>query len=101
MERALRDQDANISFSPADFRRFTPLIEQQRPRIMCAAASPPDADGWCSLSVHAGATVAEIVGLLIDIIPIVGFPCVVAAAPKLAIALGYDTDDVFEQESAG
>src|SRR3954454_17538225 len=59
MERALRDQGANLSFAPADFRRFTPLMEQQRPRVMCAAAAPPDADGWCSLSVHAGATVGE------------------------------------------
>lgn len=24
---------------------------------MCTAASPPDADGWCSLSLHAGGTV--------------------------------------------
>ena len=26
------------------------------PRVMCTAAAPPDADGWCSLSLHAGAT---------------------------------------------
>ena len=26
VERALRDQDANISFAPADFRRFAPLL---------------------------------------------------------------------------
>ena len=30
VERALRDQGANISFAPADFRRFEPLLEQQR-----------------------------------------------------------------------
>src|SRR5919199_3228031 len=59
VERALRDQDANISFAPADFRRFAPLLEQQRPRIMATVAAPPDADGWCSLSLHAGATIPE------------------------------------------
>ena len=30
-ERALRDAGAAISFAPADFRRFAPLYEQQRP----------------------------------------------------------------------
>jgi acyl-CoA hydrolase len=59
VERALRDQDANISFAPADFRRFAPLLEQQRPRVMATVAAMPDADGWCSLSLHAGGTTQE------------------------------------------
>ena len=45
-------------------------------------------------AVNAGATVAEIVDVLVSVIPIVGLPRVVAAAPKLALALGYDTDDL-------
>jgi acyl-CoA hydrolase len=60
MERALRDQGANISFAPADFRRFAPLLEEHRPRVMATSASAPDADGYCSLSIHAGGTVAEL-----------------------------------------
>jgi len=59
-ERALRDQDANVSFAPADFRRFAPLLEKSPPRVMVTAAAPPDADGWCSLSLHAGGTLAEL-----------------------------------------
>jgi acyl-CoA hydrolase len=59
-ERALRDMGANIGFAPADFRRFAPLLERAAPRVMATAASPPDADGWCSLSLHAGGTVAEL-----------------------------------------
>src|SRR5687767_247404 len=35
LERMLRDGDANIGFSPADFRRFIPLLEEQAPRVMC------------------------------------------------------------------
>jgi 4-carboxymuconolactone decarboxylase len=46
-------------------------------------------------AVGAGATAAEIVDVLVSVIPIVGLPRVVAAAPKLAMALGYDTDDAF------
>jgi acyl-CoA hydrolase len=60
IERALRDQDANISFAPADFRRFAPLLEQQRPRVMATVAAPPDEAGWCSLSLHAGGTLTEL-----------------------------------------
>jgi len=60
LERLLRDSGANISFAPADFRRGIPIFAAARPRVMCTSATPPDGDGWCSLSLHAGATVAEI-----------------------------------------
>ncbi|NVN49680.1 acetyl-CoA hydrolase/transferase C-terminal domain-containing protein [Mycolicibacterium hippocampi] len=59
LERALRDAGADIEFMPADFRRFAPLIERQAPRVMTTVATPPDADGWCSLSLHAGGTIDE------------------------------------------
>ena len=51
-------------------------------------------------AVSAGATAAEIVDVLVGVLPIVGLPRVVAAAPKLALALGYDTDDI-EPQFAG
>ena len=60
MERMLRDSGANISFAPADFRRFGPLFAATAPRIMATPVSPPDADGFCSLSLHAGGIVPEL-----------------------------------------
>lgn len=60
LERALRGMGADIEFAPADFRRFGPLLERQRPRVMTTVATPPDADGWCSLSLHAGGTIGEL-----------------------------------------
>jgi acyl-CoA hydrolase len=60
LERMLRDAGANIGFAPADFRRFIPILAAQRPRVMCTAAAQPDAEGWCSLSLHAGASVDEL-----------------------------------------
>ena len=60
LERALRAAGADVDFTPADFRRFAPLMEQQRPRVMVPVATPPDDDGWCSLSLHAGGTIAEL-----------------------------------------
>jgi len=59
-ERALRDGGSNISFAPADFRRFAPLYEEQAPRVMCTVAAPPDAEGFCSLSLHAGGSIPEL-----------------------------------------
>ena len=49
-------------------------------------------------AVDAGATAAEIVDVLVGVVPIVGLPRVVAAAPKLAMALGYDIDKALEQQ---
>lgn len=60
LERALLGAGADIQFTPADFRRFGPLLERQAPRVMTTVAAPPDADGWCSLSLHAGGTIDEI-----------------------------------------
>lgn len=58
-ERFLRDAGSSIDFVPADFRRFEPILEKMRPRVMATAGSLP-VDGWISLSIHAGATVDEI-----------------------------------------
>lgn len=59
-ERFLVDAGANVEFVPADFRRFAPIAENLKPRVMATLATPPDADGYMSLSLHAGATVAEL-----------------------------------------
>lgn len=60
LDRALRDGGADVDFVPADFRRFGPLLRRQSPRVMATVAATPDADGWCSLSLHAGGTVDEL-----------------------------------------
>ncbi|MEJ5255306.1 MAG: acetyl-CoA hydrolase/transferase C-terminal domain-containing protein [Acidimicrobiales bacterium] len=60
VERLLADAGHDVQFVPSDFRRFTPLLEREAPRVMATAATPPDADGYVSLSLHAGATVREL-----------------------------------------
>jgi 4-carboxymuconolactone decarboxylase len=47
-------------------------------------------------AVAAGATADEIVGTLIAVAPITGVARVVAAAPEVALALGYDIDAALE-----
>jgi acyl-CoA hydrolase len=59
-ERALAAAGHDVDFVPSDFRRFARIARELAPRVMATAAAPPDADGWCSLSLHAGATVDEL-----------------------------------------
>ncbi|MBJ7459012.1 MAG: acetyl-CoA hydrolase/transferase family protein [Thermoleophilaceae bacterium] len=60
IERYVASVDGNVEYVPADFRRFGPLLAQIKPRVMVTAAAPPDADGWCSLSLHAGGTIPQL-----------------------------------------
>jgi len=59
-ERVYRDAGADIHYIPADYRRFARVYEDRRPRVMATMAAPPDANGYASLSLHAGATVEEL-----------------------------------------
>ena len=47
-------------------------------------------------ALNAGASHEEIVGTLIAVLPIVGVPRVVSAAPNLGLALGYDVSAALE-----
>ena len=69
--------------------------------LVAVDGAVPSYGAEADAAVNAGATAAEIVEVLVSVIPIVGFPCVVAAAPKLAVALGYDTDEALEDQSGG
>ncbi|HEX6388403.1 MAG TPA: acetyl-CoA hydrolase/transferase C-terminal domain-containing protein [Solirubrobacteraceae bacterium] len=99
-ERALRDLGANIGFTPADFRRLGPLLEATPPRVMATVAAPPDANGWCSLSLHAGGTVKELhrAGADPDRLLVVecaaGFPRTRGLAPDHKHALHVEEIDV-------
>lgn len=100
IERALRDAGANIGFAPADFRRFAPLLAEQAPRVMTTAAAPPDSEGWCSLSLHAGGTAVEMDRaaedperlLIVEVSP--GFPRTRGVLPDHRHALHVDRIDV-------
>jgi 4-carboxymuconolactone decarboxylase len=63
--------------------------------LVAVGGAVPSYGAQADAAVDAGATAAEIVDVLVGIIPVVGMPCVVAAAPKVALALGHDVDDDF------
>jgi len=60
VERGLRNAGYDVRFVPADFRRFGRYARQLAPRVMATLVAPPDAQGRCSLALHAGATVDEL-----------------------------------------
>ena len=51
---------AKVELIPAGFRRFAPILEAMRPRVMVVNATPPDDEGRVSLSLHYGATMDEL-----------------------------------------
>ena len=64
--------------------------------LVAVGGAVPSFGAQADAAVSAGATAAEIVDVLVGVVPVVGLPRAVAAAPKLAMALGYDTDDISE-----
>ncbi|MGY4857285.1 carboxymuconolactone decarboxylase family protein [Cryobacterium sp. AP23] len=60
--------------------------------LVAVGASEPSFGDLADAAVGAGATPDEIVDVLIGVTAVVGAPRVVAAAPKVALALGHDLD---------
>ena len=64
--------------------------------LIASGGAVPSYGELVDAALDAGATAAEVVDVLVCAIPVVGLPRVVAEAPKLALALGYDTDEALE-----
>jgi acyl-CoA hydrolase len=106
LERMMAASGGAVSFVPGDFRRFAPALEAVSPRIMSTIASLPDSDGYCSLSLHAGATVGEIhrAGadpdrvLLVEVSP--NFPRTLGLLPDHPHRVHLDEIDVLVESDA-
>ncbi|MFB2596992.1 carboxymuconolactone decarboxylase family protein [Herbiconiux sp. P17] len=62
--------------------------------LVAIGAAEPSFGEQADAAVSAGASADELVDVLVGISAVVGTPRVVAAAPELALALGYDLDDM-------
>lgn len=62
--------------------------------LVAIGAAEPSFGEHADAAVSAGVSPDEMVDVLIGISAIVGVPRVVEAAPKLALALGHDVDDL-------
>ena len=67
--------------------------------LVAVGGAAPSYGAEADAAVSAGATAAEIVEVLLGVVSIVGTPSVVAAAPSLAMAIGYDIEDALERAS--
>jgi len=61
--------------------------------LVAMDASEPSFGSQIDAAISAGATASEIVDTLLGVITVVGVPRAVAAAPKIALALGHDFYD--------
>ena len=59
-ERALRDSRRQHRVHTRGLPSLRAAARTTGPRVMTTVATPPDADGWCSLSLHAGGTIGEL-----------------------------------------
>lgn len=87
-ERILLAQGGRVEFVPSDFRRFSPLVQRFAPRVIAAATTPPDADGWMSLSLYAGAGMDELARAMADPDRLV----IAEASPKFPRTVGIRPD---------
>jgi 4-carboxymuconolactone decarboxylase len=73
--------------------------------LVAVDAAPPSYMSVAEEAIDAGATYEDLVGSLIVVMPVVGVPRVVSAAPNLGLALGYDVGEALEaldhREDAG
>ena len=81
-------ESLNLSPKTLALARFAALV--------AIGASEPSFGELADAAVGAGASPDEIVDVLIGVRTVVGGPRIVAAAPKVALALGYDLDDEVE-----
>ena len=66
--------------------------------LVAVGGSGPSFGAHADAAVSAGATAAEIVDVIVGVVPTVGLPRVVAAAPKVGMALGYDINGALEDQ---
>lgn len=64
--------------------------------LVAIGGAVPTYSALTDTAIGMGATPEEIVEVLVAIVPTVGLPRVVSAAPSVAMALGYDVEDALE-----
>ena len=65
--------------------------------LVALGAGPVSYHWAVETALAAGATTDDIVGTLVAVAPISGLARVVSATPEVALALGYDIDQAFEE----
>jgi len=64
--------------------------------LVAVDAGPPSYMSVVEDALEAGITYDELVGALLVVLPVVGVPRIVSAAPNLGLAMGYDVGEALE-----
>ena len=89
----LAREDASAVESGLDYRTRA-LV--QIGALVAVDAAPPSYMSVAEAALDAGVTHEELVGALIVVLPVVGMPRLVSAAPNLGLAIGYDVGHALE-----
>ena len=93
VDALLKEEQANVTLAGLDARSHALA---RIAALIALDAAPASYMNEVEAGLRAGASHDEIVGTLIAVLPVVGVARVVAAAPNLALALGYDVSEAFE-----
>jgi 4-carboxymuconolactone decarboxylase len=99
----VNDPQLVVQFNDGERGPAEPLLDPRSLALVRVAAliavggAVPSFGALADAAIASGVTVAEIVDVLVGVIPVVGLPRVVDAAPKLAPGLGYDVEDALEK----
>lgn len=91
LQRLAMDNVSGVDGDPTALDQKTLALARLAALISVGGATPSHA-AQVDAAIDAGATADEIVDVLVGVIPIIGLPSVVAVAPRLAMALGFDTE---------
>jgi 4-carboxymuconolactone decarboxylase len=101
---ALNDEPSLQSALMVELQQSEPRALDPRTQALArlgalfALGATPASYGWTvDAAFAAGATVDEIVSTLLAVAPVIGIARVVAAAPTLASAIGYDIEAALER----
>jgi 4-carboxymuconolactone decarboxylase len=101
--RSLAIEDPQFAAHLAERDEITPAVLDGKTVALARLAALVAIGGavptYCVLTdaaIGMGATADEIVGVLVAIVPTVGLPRAVSAAPSVALALGYDVEAALE-----
>ncbi len=93
VDEVLASRVANLAASHQDAKTHA-LVRLGA--LVCVDAATPSYLAAVDVARDSGATDDEIVGTLVALVPVVGIPRVVSAAPRLGLALGFDVTAALE-----
>ena len=84
--------EAGVHLQPEVLDAKTLSLVRLGALIAVGGAAEPSFGALSDDALDAGATPAEMVDVLVGVLPLVGLPRGVAAAPRLSLALGFDVE---------